>query len=214
MRAKIASFRTLLYTVAAHSELGEFETDRERGEKSRLLVQWLLPVIKTLGGEIAFDTASEAIQILGGAGYTVDWPVEQALRDARVLTIFEGTTGIQAADLLHRGVWRDQAVGLEAFLQVVRDDLRGMSADDIRPLEEAVSILELATNRIADKSRGSEAGAVPYLHLVGHCALAWGGLRLKKLGVASIEEQMAIDIELKALPAKCQLESAYISALR
>ncbi len=212
MRATTASFRSLLYTVAAHADLVEYETDAPRGESSRALVEWLLPVIKTLGGEIAFDVASEAIQVLGGAGYTRDWPVEQALRDARVLTIFEGTTGIQAADLLQRGVWRGGAKGLAVFLAMIRDDLDAATPADRHAIDAALAVLEDASRRVADRTRASEGGAVAYLHLVGHCAMAWAGIRLKTLGVATPEDAAAIDRQLRTLPARCALEAATIAA--
>jgi len=72
--------------------------------------------MKDHAGGIGFEVANAAIQTLGGAGYTKEWPIEQAARDARVFTIFEGTSGIQAIDLLHRRLWRDKGGGLEIFL--------------------------------------------------------------------------------------------------
>lgn len=76
----------------------------------------LLPLAKTFGGETAFDCASAAIQVLGGAGYTREWPVERHLRDARIITIYEGATGMQAQDFALRRVLRPDAPGLAALL--------------------------------------------------------------------------------------------------
>lgn len=76
---------------------------------------FLLPLIKTFGAETGFDVANRGIQVLGGAGYTAEWPLERAARDARVLSIYEGTTGMQALDFLERRTVKDRA-GLEAFL--------------------------------------------------------------------------------------------------
>jgi hypothetical protein len=70
-----------------------FTDDAAVRAHNEALAGWLLPIVKTLGGETGFGVASDAIQVLGGAGYTREWPVEQGLRDARVLTVFEGTTG-------------------------------------------------------------------------------------------------------------------------
>ena len=89
--------RGLLFAVANANDLA-----MQGDAGAAALAAWLLPIVKTTGGEVAFDTAGAAIQVLGGAGYTSEWPAEQALRDARVLTIFEGATGIQALDLTHR----------------------------------------------------------------------------------------------------------------
>ena len=84
---------------------------------------FLLPVAKTIGGELAFDAASGAIQVLGGAGYTRDWPAERLLRDARIITIYEGTSGMQAQDLVSRRLVRDRGVGLAALLVAGRAEL-------------------------------------------------------------------------------------------
>ncbi len=83
---------------------------------------WLLPLIKTFGAEAGFDIPNRAIQILGGAGYTREWPLERHLRDARVMTIYEGTTGMQAIDFLTRRLWRDEGEGLKLFLDRARTE--------------------------------------------------------------------------------------------
>jgi alkylation response protein AidB-like acyl-CoA dehydrogenase len=88
-------------------------------------VAFLLPLAKTFGGEGAFAAASGAVQVLGGAGYTRDWPAERLLRDARILTIYEGTTGMQAQDFLLRRIVRDQGRGLRAYAARLREDLGG-----------------------------------------------------------------------------------------
>src|SRR5690606_2502996 len=86
------------------------------------LVAWMLPLAKNFGAEVGFSAASGAIQILGGAGYTREWPAEQILRDTRILSIFEGTTGMQALDLLHRRLWAEEGKGLAAFLARLEEE--------------------------------------------------------------------------------------------
>ena len=80
----------------------------------------LMPLVKTFGAEAGFDAASTAIQVMGGMGYTRDGGVEQRLRDTRVLAIYEGTTGMQAQDFLHRRLIRDGGSGLAALLVAAR----------------------------------------------------------------------------------------------
>lgn len=84
---------------------------------------FLLPLAKNFGGEGAFETASGAVQVLGGAGYTREWPAERYLRDARIITIYEGTTGMQAQDFLVRRLLKDGGQSLGAFLQAARAEL-------------------------------------------------------------------------------------------
>ncbi len=86
---------------------------------------FLLPIAKNFGGELAFEAASGAIQVLGGAGYTREWGAERHLRDARIITIYEGTTGMQAQDFTQRRLIRDRGAGLRAFLAAAADERAG-----------------------------------------------------------------------------------------
>jgi hypothetical protein len=76
---------------------------------------FLLPLIKNFGAETGFSVANAGIQVLGGAGYTKEWPLERSARDSRVFSIYEGTTGMQALDFLERRLIADRA-GFDAFL--------------------------------------------------------------------------------------------------
>ena len=84
---------------------------------------FLLPLAKNFGGEIAFEVASGAVQVLGGAGYTREWPAERYLRDARIITIYEGTTGMQGQDFLMRRLLKDEGRSLDAFTRAARAEL-------------------------------------------------------------------------------------------
>ena len=69
---------------------------------------FLLPLVKGYSSEKAFELLAQSLQVLGGSGYTQDYPIEQYLRDAKIDSIYEGTTGIQAMDLFFRKIIRDQ----------------------------------------------------------------------------------------------------------
>ena len=105
---------------------------RSGDETAEELAAFLLPIAKNFGGETAFAVASSAIQVFGGAGFTREWPVEQLLRDARVITIYEGTTGIQAQDFLFRRIIRDGGKTLENFLETARLDIAHCDCDKER----------------------------------------------------------------------------------
>ena len=152
--------RGLLFAVANANDLAA-HGDAE----SAALSAWLLPIVKTTGGEVAFDVAGGAIQVLGGAGYTQEWPVEQALRDARVLTIFEGATGIQALDLTHRRLLADDS-SYRAFLGVAR------TCSDTR-LASCVSELDLAAQWLKANPDTADGGATAFLHLAAIAAMSW-----------------------------------------
>ncbi|HKX80496.1 MAG TPA: acyl-CoA dehydrogenase family protein [Novosphingobium sp.] len=160
MLAPTTLLRGLLFATANANDLAS------RGDSdAAALAAWLLPIVKTTGGETAFDVSSAAIQVLGGAGYTNEWPVEQALRDARVLTIFEGATGIQALDLTHRRLVMDDS-SYRAFLEAAAgcDDARWLACRD-----ELVGAAEWlrANPELVD------GGATAFLHLAACAALSW-----------------------------------------
>ncbi|WP_242127201.1 acyl-CoA dehydrogenase family protein [Sphingobium sp. Sx8-8] len=185
MQSDVEMARALIYAAAVETDLGRHEGDAERGRESAALAQWLLPIVKTLGGELAFDTASTAMQLLGGAGYTADWPVEQLLRDARVLPIFEGTTGMQAIDLLHRRLWKEGGEGLRIFVGHFDEAIgRLEEMGERHEAGEAKVILALLI-RTADRlklmtarPREAEAGATAFLALATDAALGWSAARL------------------------------------
>lgn len=169
--AQVEVLRGLLYATAIQADLGRHGGD----EDAAALAQWLLPILKTLGGDTAFDVASGAIQILGGAGYTREWPVEQGLRDARVLTIFEGTSGIQALDLVHRRLLRGDRRGFTRFLTLARES----SSDALEP---CFALLEDAAAKLAQMdARDVDAGARALLTLATLAATGWIAARLSAL---------------------------------
>ena len=92
----LVAWISINYDVMHHGEDGEAK------EKASDLVALLTPIIKSFGSERGFANISEAMQVMGGAGYTSDWPVEQYMRDERIAMIYEGTNHIQALDLVGR----------------------------------------------------------------------------------------------------------------
>lgn len=180
MTATTEVIRGLGLAIAVHADLAAADPDPEARAACAALVQWLLPIFKTIGGECGFDVASQAIQVLGGAGYTREWPVEQLLRDARIATIYEGTTGMQAIDLLHRRLWRG-GEGLSVFLAQARADLAGAAQGEQCAAAACFDLLEDAGRRLEAMQASpvdGEAGATAFLHLAGLAATGWIALRL------------------------------------
>ncbi len=187
MASRVEVLRGLVMALAVQVDLGAREPDADARANAQALSQWLLPVAKTLGGETAFGTASDAIQLFGGAGYVRDWPLEQSLRDARIFTIYEGTSGIQALDLLHRRLWREQSKGLNVFLARARADVERLHSacpGESCTLMRVLEMLADAGRRLsalAATPREAEAGATAFLQLAGLAATGWIALRLASL---------------------------------
>lgn len=181
--AQVNLLRSLIFTVANYADLAVKAQEPKIKHDHTILLQFLLPIIKTIGGEIGFDSASIAMQILGDAGYTKDWPVEQAMRDARVLTIFEGTSGIQALDLLHRRLGgRDAGAGLQIFLEKAYATAKLIRTDLSEQFIKTLQLVDItAKNLINMVKDDGEAGADAFLHLVGIASLGWVAARLLSL---------------------------------
>jgi alkylation response protein AidB-like acyl-CoA dehydrogenase len=85
----------------------------------------LLPIVKGYGSETSYRLLADSLQVLGGSGYLQDYPVEQYIRDAKIDTLYEGTTSIQGLDLFFRKVVRDQGAALTTLLSEVQDVAKG-----------------------------------------------------------------------------------------
>jgi len=149
-------------------------------DDARLLLEVLTPIAKSWPSEWCLEANSLAIQVLGGYGYTRDFPVEQYWRDNRLNMIHEGTHGIQAADLLGRKVLMEDGRGLRLLADRIADTARRAGAvpslaDDARALVDATARVQSAT--VAAWSTGDPgaalANAVPYMQAFGHTVLAW-----------------------------------------
>src|SRR6185312_638644 len=90
-------------------------TDEAARRKAGELVAFLIPIAKGMTTELAQECTKEALQVYGGHGYIAENGMEQFVRDARIITLYEGTTGIQAADLLGRKILQLQGVGFKHF---------------------------------------------------------------------------------------------------
>lgn len=190
MRSRIDLFRLALLETSVAADLGK------EAEEFARLSGWMMPLIKTFGAELAFDTASRAIEILGAVGYTRAYPVEQALRDARVFAIYEGTTGMQARDFLLRQSLADDGAALASFLAIVRSECAGHSA--ILEIIQHFADLMDTVRRIADRERLA-AMAEPVMRAAWVATRAW--LTARIAGSASAQffmetapEQLALHI--------------------
>ena len=143
-----------------------------------------MPVGKAAGSEAGFRVANLAVQVFGGHGYISDSGVEQYVRDARVMAIYEGANGIQAIDLVTRKLGgAGERLGL--FVDRVMADLhchRSACPSLADALEVAVADLRVASDwlvaRLEKQPRDCEAGARAYLELVAVVTLGWMWLRM------------------------------------
>ena len=115
MRALVMFTASVQDGIELSAHAGEADTDLVRRN------DLLLPLVKGLGSERGYELLATSLQVFGGAGYTQDYPLEQYLRDAKIDTVYEGTTSIQGLDLFFRKVVRDSGGALTSLLGEVAD---------------------------------------------------------------------------------------------
>lgn len=166
--------------TALTADMEQHETTADARQEAASLLAWLLPITKNFCAEAAFSCASEAIQVLGGAGYTLEWPAEQYFRDARVLSIYEGTSGMQALDLTLRRTLGQGGRPLDIFLTRAKRDLTlaidPWAAGQFRML---LSMLQEAVGMLSRQN--AEIVCVPFLQLASLATTGWVALRLTSL---------------------------------
>ncbi|MCC2613095.1 acyl-CoA dehydrogenase family protein [Neorhizobium petrolearium] len=147
---------------------------------------WMLPLVKNFGAEAGFNAANAAIQVLGGVGYTKDWPLEQHLRDSRIMAIYEGTTGMQALDFLTRRLWRDEGRGSALFLEKARDEIDAYMSEHPAASDAVLRILdgfEALSGRMTAMQGDPDAAlyrADAYMRAAWTAVSAWMALRISE----------------------------------
>ena len=184
MRSKTEAMRALAYVVGAATDKAHSHPDEAVRAQNQAFVDLMIPVVKGWFTENSIDVTSDGVQVHGGMGFIEETGAAQFFRDSRITTIYEGTTAIQANDLIGRKIARENgatvgavvkmmraveaevaAVGDESFAAIARSLKTSISA-----VEEAVAYI-LAT--YAKDIKGASVGSVPFLKLLGIVAGGW-----------------------------------------
>src|SRR3954465_743334 len=115
----------VLYAASIQDSIEMSNTAGQRDEAAERLNDLLLPIVKGVGSERSYELLAQSLQVLGGSGYLQDYPIEQYLRDAKIDTLYEGTTAIQGMDLFFRKVVRDKGNALAALLDEIAQFAKG-----------------------------------------------------------------------------------------
>ncbi|MBL8342276.1 MAG: acyl-CoA dehydrogenase [Rubrivivax sp.] len=178
-------------------------------KEASLLLEVLTPIAKSWPSEWCLEANSLAIQVLGGYGYTRDFPVEQYWRDNRLNMIHEGTHGIQALDLLGRKVVMEGGAGLKLLATRISATIE--RAGQVHGLAEPANALAAALQKLGAATKSAWAtgnpeealaNATPYLQAFGHVVLAWIWL------------EVALAAEGSAAPARAVLKPGKLAAMR
>ncbi len=181
-RAVVEGSLSLILQCCMYADLDRQRRD-EAGDRYALLLDILTPVAKTYPSETGIISVSQGLQILGGYGYCQEFPLEQYYRDIRIHTIHEGTTGIQAMDLLGRKVLYKEGKALKIYIEELQASINSAALiSELKPysdrLKEAVEVIRKVTmGRIEVAMKGNTeaflADATLYLEMFGLVTIAW-----------------------------------------
>ena len=174
--------RLLALHAATQVDILERSSDAEEKKAADEMLGFLTPIVKGMLTEWSVECTYHALQCFGGHGYVREWGMEQLARDARITTIYEGTTGIQALDLLGRKIMQLQGAGMRRFLGLIQkfceeNATNSQMIEFILPLAEVTKQWGELTMEIGRKSSSNAdemgAAAVDYLFYSGYVTLAY-----------------------------------------
>jgi butyryl-CoA dehydrogenase len=197
MRAQTEAARALSYVTAAAFDAAHHHPDEATRNANQAFYEYMVPVVKGWSTEMSIDVASTGVQVHGGMGFIEETGAAQYYRDARILPIYEGTTAIQANDLVGRKTARDGGATAKGILAQVRKTEEELAA---RGSTERAGDLAAIRNQLAAGSKALEdvvnyvtanmksdiksvfAGSVPYLKLAG---IVLGGWQMARAALAA-----------------------------
>lgn len=200
MKGLTESSRAIALYAASRADLANHEDDPEKRAHYQAIYEYLVPIVKGYSTEIAQEVTSLGIQVHGGMGYVEETGVAQYYRDARILTIYEGTTAIQANDIIGRKTMRDKGAVARYFIeemQATSKELKDQENKDLQFIGErlatAVETYEKVVNYLLDLGANKSmnrafSSSVPYLMLAGYTHSAWQLARQAIAAVATADE--------------------------
>jgi hypothetical protein len=182
MKVTIEALRSMNYTTALRLVQAESTQDEAERKQKMALVELLTPICKSFSSDKGYEIATEAMQIFGGYGYTSEYPAEQHVRDVKIASIYEGTNGIQAMDLLGRKMRAQGGMVFMMWMQTAQNDIAaakstGQLDAEADATNKAVGFLGAAAMHLGKLGtegnlEGAMLQATPFLNLFGTVVLA------------------------------------------
>ena len=209
MRALTEGCRAMAVAAAGAYDQSHHHPDPAVRKQSAAFYEFLVPLVKGYSTEMSLEVTSLGVQVHGGMGFIEETGAAQYYRDSRILTIYEGTTAIQANDLVGRKTVRDGAATAKAvaeLIQATESELAGRSgvacASMRRELQAAreryLSVVEFVATQAKTQVNAVFAGSVPYLMLAGNLVAAWQLAR----GLMVAEDRAAAGEDVNFMQAK------------
>ncbi|MFO7838473.1 MAG: acyl-CoA dehydrogenase [Desulfosalsimonadaceae bacterium] len=200
MKAHVDGMRSFVYYVASLFDREALADSDEERETAQGLIDLLTPLVKGYCTDVGYDVCVQAIQVYGGYGYTKEYPVEQLTRDAKISSIYEGTNGIQAMDLLGRKLGMKKGQVFMDFLGEIQQTVAEAKATE--GLEDMAGRVENAANRMgevamyigkaamSEKVKTAFADSHPFMMVMGDVLLGW--MHLWRAAVAAPKLKKAV----------------------
>ena len=146
MKAVVDGMRSLIYTGAFWSDLAHEVADEKERQHYNALLDFMTPIIKAYCSDMGFQVCETAIQCLGGYGFCKEYPLEQYLRDSKIMSLYEGTNGIQAMDLMGRKMRINDGAPFKAFMSEItafceKSESHPVLGESVRQLAKVVKRL-------------------------------------------------------------------------
>ncbi len=216
MRAYVQGCRALASVAAAAFDVAHHHPDAQARKEHQTFYEFMVPLVKGFSTEMSLEVTSMAVQVHGGMGFIEETGVAQYYRDAKILTIYEGTTAIQANDLVGRKTARDGGQTAKAIAAQVAgtvEELQANGSADALAMAKRLGAARAAFVDVVDFVAGHSkaipnavyAGSVPYLMLAGNLMAGWQMGR--SLLVA--QTQLAAGVDKEFMQAKISTARFY-----
>jgi alkylation response protein AidB-like acyl-CoA dehydrogenase len=220
MRAYVEGCRAMASVAASAYDAAHHHPDAEVRKPNQAFYEFLVPLIKGYSTEMSLEVTSLAVQVHGGMGFIEETGVAQYYRDAKILTIYEGTTAIQANDLVGRKTARDggqAAKGIAAQIETTEAALLASGTPDAVGMAKRLKVAREAfvdvVNFVAGNTKANPnavfAGSVPYLMLAGNVMAGWQMAR----ALLVAQEQLTAGSDVAFMQAKITTARFYADHL-
>jgi alkylation response protein AidB-like acyl-CoA dehydrogenase len=196
MKAQIEAMRALAYVCAASLDFSNTHPDAAVRKKYKAFIELMIPVVKGWCSETATELCSTAVQVFGGMGYIEETGIAQQYRDVKIVSIYEGTTGIQALDLVGRKLIRDMGSTATAVVKQMKKaaealdesdaDVAAIKAQFGRGLDLLTEASQFVGMSAMSDLNAAFACSVPYLKLWGVVAGGWQMARAAQISATKI----------------------------
>ena len=210
MKSRVEACRALAYVTASMMDRAHAHPDAEERKRNLMMAEFMIPIVKGGGTEMGIEVTSLGVQIHGGMGFIEETGAAQHWRDSRITTIYEGTTGIQANDLIFRKLMRDGGATAKLFFGEIAGTAKALAGSERPELKAIAQRLGVAldawvkaTEWLGASAKENLAGvltaAVPYLNLaVAVC----GGWQMGRAALAATKKLAAGEGDARFYNAK------------